>query len=163
MEHIREVDEEESTVIVMQVENEIGLLNTARDYSALANGKICGGCAGRNCKIVQRERRLEICICRKCGRVFYGILFRKGGRKDYKCRTREISIAMLCKCVAAAVSVQWQDLIRQADRCVKYRHGDALSHFTLAPDIYVPYVANVLDEYGYEGIRCSYRKYQKMQ
>ncbi len=33
MAHIREIDEEESTVIIMQVENEIGLLGTGRDYS----------------------------------------------------------------------------------------------------------------------------------
>lgn len=36
MAHIREVDVDESTVIVMQVENEIGLLNTACDYSPRA-------------------------------------------------------------------------------------------------------------------------------
>jgi len=33
MRRIREIDAEENTVIVMQVENEIGLLGTDRDYS----------------------------------------------------------------------------------------------------------------------------------
>lgn len=37
MAHIKEVDEADSTVITMQVENEIGLLGTARDYSDIAN------------------------------------------------------------------------------------------------------------------------------
>ena len=37
MRRIRELDETENTVIVMQVENEIGLLGTDRDYSAAAN------------------------------------------------------------------------------------------------------------------------------
>lgn len=36
MRHIREVDEEEHTVIMMQVENEVGLLGASRDYSQLA-------------------------------------------------------------------------------------------------------------------------------
>ena len=37
MRHIREIDEGENTVVVMQVENEIGLLGTDRDYSPAAN------------------------------------------------------------------------------------------------------------------------------
>ena len=35
--------------------------------------------------------------------------------------------------------------------------------FTLAPDIYVPYVANAMDEYSYEAIRCLCRKSAKTQ
>ena len=41
MAHIREMDQEESTVIFIQVENEIGLLGTARDYSSEANEAFC--------------------------------------------------------------------------------------------------------------------------
>ncbi len=37
MRRIREIDAEENTVIVMQVENEIGLLGSDRDYSETAN------------------------------------------------------------------------------------------------------------------------------
>lgn len=37
MRHIREVDQHGSTVILMQVENETGLMNTDRDYSERAN------------------------------------------------------------------------------------------------------------------------------
>lgn len=37
MAHIREVDEKDSTVIMMQVENEIGLLGTERDYGEKAD------------------------------------------------------------------------------------------------------------------------------
>ncbi len=36
MRRIREIDSEENTVVVMQVENEIGLLGTDRDYSETA-------------------------------------------------------------------------------------------------------------------------------
>jgi hypothetical protein len=39
MNHIREFDAVEHTVIMIQVENEIGMLPTARDYSPLANKK----------------------------------------------------------------------------------------------------------------------------
>ena len=37
MRHIKEIDEYENTIVVMQVENEIGLLGTDRDYSPAAN------------------------------------------------------------------------------------------------------------------------------
>jgi len=37
MRHIREYDSEQNTVIVMQVENEIGVLGSSRDYSDYAN------------------------------------------------------------------------------------------------------------------------------
>ncbi len=39
MKHIKEIDEDENTVIMIQVENEIGMLPTARDYHPLANDK----------------------------------------------------------------------------------------------------------------------------
>lgn len=37
IEYIKEIDSEEQTVIMMQVENEIGLLGSDRDYSTIAN------------------------------------------------------------------------------------------------------------------------------
>lgn len=39
MTHIRQIDEKENTIIMIQPENEIGMLPTARDYHPLANEK----------------------------------------------------------------------------------------------------------------------------
>ncbi len=39
MNHIKEIDENENTIIMIQPENEIGMLPTARDYHPLANEK----------------------------------------------------------------------------------------------------------------------------
>jgi beta-galactosidase GanA len=39
MKHIKEIDENEQTVIMMQVENETGVLNTSRDHSIIAETK----------------------------------------------------------------------------------------------------------------------------
>jgi len=39
MKHIKEIDEKEHTIIMIQPENEIGMLPTARDYHPLANKK----------------------------------------------------------------------------------------------------------------------------
>lgn len=43
MEYIKEIDIEEQTVIMMQVENEIGLLGSDRDYSTIANEEYLKG------------------------------------------------------------------------------------------------------------------------
>ena len=37
MEHVAAIDKEEGTVIMIQIENEIGMLEDARDYSKEAN------------------------------------------------------------------------------------------------------------------------------
>ncbi len=37
MAHIKDFDKKDQTVIMIQVENEIGMLPTARDYHPLAN------------------------------------------------------------------------------------------------------------------------------
>jgi len=42
MRHIKELDENENTIIMIQVENEIGMLPTARDHHPLANEKFLG-------------------------------------------------------------------------------------------------------------------------
>jgi hypothetical protein len=42
MKHIREIDENDQTVIMVQVENEIGTLRTKRDYSEIANTEFNG-------------------------------------------------------------------------------------------------------------------------
>lgn len=37
MKHIREIDQQDQTVVMVQVENEVGVLNSNRDYSDIAN------------------------------------------------------------------------------------------------------------------------------
>ena len=43
MKHIKDIDEKEHTIIMIQTENEIGMLPTARDYHPLANRKFQEG------------------------------------------------------------------------------------------------------------------------
>ena len=47
MKHIREFDEKEQTVVMVQVENEIGMIPDARDYCESANESFNACCAGR--------------------------------------------------------------------------------------------------------------------
>lgn len=46
MAHLKEVDSHDNTVIMVQVENEVGVLGTVRDYSELANSALFSVCYG---------------------------------------------------------------------------------------------------------------------
>lgn len=153
MKHIREVDEQESTVIMMQVENEIGLMGTDRDHCAAAEQAFAG----------ELPEELEDC-CQKSGtwaeafgedaaEAFMAYQFASAveriasaGRKEY---------ALPCYANAWLKQYPWYPGSYPMGGPVKEMHGiwkkTAPSLFTLSPDIYVPYVADILDQYGYDG------------
>ncbi len=56
MKHIREVDAEEQTVIMIQVENEVGLHGYTRDYSPEANAAIAGQVPSELTKYLSENR-----------------------------------------------------------------------------------------------------------
>ena len=47
MQHLREADAHDHTVVMMQVENEVGVLGSARDHSEVANRAFAGAVPGR--------------------------------------------------------------------------------------------------------------------
>ncbi len=153
MAHIREVDEEESTVIIIQVENEIGLLGTACDYSPAAReafareipAELAGeyGVSG-DWKAAFGADAEEYFMAYHFAKAVETIT--KAGRNEYPlpCYTN----AWLKQYPWYTGSYPSGGPVREVHRIWK---RTAPSLFTLAPDIYVPYVADVMDEYGYEG------------
>lgn len=153
MAHIREVDEEESTVIIIQVENEIGLLGTACDYSPAAReafareipAELAGeyGVSG-DWKAAFGADAEEYFMAYHFAKAVESIT--KAGRNEYPlpCYTN----AWLKQYPWYTGSYPSGGPVREVHRIWK---RTAPSLFTLAPDIYVPYVADVMDEYGYEG------------
>lgn len=153
MAHIKEVDEQKSTVIFMQVENEIGLLSTARDYSENAQ------------KAFDREIPVEVseefhvkgtwkeAFKEAAEETFMAYYFAKAVEKIT--RTGQSEYQLPCYTNAWLKQYPWYAGSYPSGGPVKEVHKiwklAAPSLFTLAPDIYVPYVADVLDEYGYEG------------
>ena len=51
MQHLREVDAHDHTVLMMQVENEVGVLGSTRDHSDVANRAFAGRCRWNCCGI----------------------------------------------------------------------------------------------------------------
>ena len=124
MKHIRETDGEESTVIMMQVENEIGLMGTDRDYSVQGQ------------KAFGEQIPAELAEC-----------FGKNGTWT-EVFGEDAGEAFMAYYFASAVSYPSGGPVKEMHKIWKMT---APSLFTLAPDIYVPYVAEILDRYGYDG------------
>lgn len=153
MEHIREIDEDESTVIVMQVENEIGLLNTARDYSNMANEKFAEEVPEEIAALYNVRGDWKTAFAENAEEYFMAYYFAKAVEKITSAGREKYPLpcyanAWLRQYPWYAGSYPSGGPVREVHKIWKQM---APSLFTLAPDIYVPYVANVLDEYGYEG------------
>lgn len=69
MQHIAAADKEEGTVIMIQIENEIGMLENARDYSREANKAFNAPYLPGSWTICKPIRRLSIRKCWKNGEV----------------------------------------------------------------------------------------------
>lgn len=163
MAHIRETDKEESTVIMMQVENEVGLLGSPCDYcqkaqetfaqqvpkelaqpaikwgqtSAEKHGKLSG-----TWKEIFGADAEEAFMAYHFARAIEQIT--AAGREEYP---------LPCYVNAWLKQFPWYPGSYPSGGPVKEMHKiwkiAAPSLFTMAPDIYVPYVADVMNEYGY--------------
>ena len=68
MQHIKEMDSDKHTVIMIQPENEIGMLPTARDHSQLANKKFNSPVPGDFIKYLKKKRMILYRNSKRCGR-----------------------------------------------------------------------------------------------
>jgi len=67
MRHIREVDSDRHTVVMMQVENEVGVLRDSRDRSAAATEAFAGPVPGELMDYLQRHKDTLSPSCGRCG------------------------------------------------------------------------------------------------
>ncbi|WP_070040664.1 DUF5597 domain-containing protein [Robinsoniella peoriensis] len=153
MAHIKKTDEEESTVIVMQVENEIGILGSERDYGEMANAVFAA--------------EIPAVLAEKCGKTGdWKTAFGKDAEEyfmayHYANAVETITAAgqkeypLPCYVNAWLKQYPWYPGSYPSGGPVKGVHWiwklAAPSLFTCAPDIYVPYVTDVFEEYSYEG------------
>ena len=151
---IREIDEQESTVITIQVENEIGLLGTERDYCNTANEAFENtvpecltsdlGLSGGTWKEVFGNDAEESFMAYYFAKAVEEIT--AAGRSEYP---------LPCYANAWLKQYPWFTGSYPSGGPVVGMHSiwraTAPSLFTFAPDIYVPYVPQILDEYHHEG------------
>lgn len=153
MAHIRETDSDASTVIAMQIENEIGLLGTECDYceeakkafeeeipEAMKNEYSVSG----NWKCAFGDHAEE---------YFMAYYFSAAVEKISSAGKKEYPLPFYTN--AWLKQHPWYPGSYPSGGPVKDVHRIwkkmAPSLFTLAPDIYVPYAIDIMEEYHYEG------------
>lgn len=153
MAHIREVDEEESTVIIMQVENEIGVMGTGRDYGETAEAAFAKEVPIGLSEEYGVTGTWKEAFGTDAEEFFMAYYFAKAVEKIASAGQKEYPLP--CYANAWLKQYPWYPGSYPSGGPIKEVHRiwkkSAPSLFTLGPDIYVPYVAQIIDEYGYEG------------
>ena len=150
MRRIREIDEQENTVITMQVENEIGLLGTDRDYCKAAQEAFFAPVPDAVSAVFGKSGTWSEVFGENAGEYFMAWAF--------ACAVEKIAASGKAEYDLPCYTNAW---LRQSPWFPgSYPSGGpvvevqpvwraaAPSLFTLAPDIYVPYCADVMDAYG---------------
>ncbi|MDO4621993.1 MAG: DUF5597 domain-containing protein [Eubacteriales bacterium] len=150
MRFIRSFDEKESTVIVMQVENEIGLLGTARDYCKAANDAFEAAVPEKLTEALQLPAGTwKEVFGKDAEESFMAYSFAKAveeiaaaGREEYP---------LPCYANAWLRQYPWYPGSYPSGGPVVEMQpiwrATAPSLFTFGPDIYVSYVPSIMDEY----------------
>ena len=152
MARLREIDEDHSTVIAIQVENEIGVLGTERDYCEAAQCAFAEEIPDTMAAKFRVKGNWKAAFGTDAEEYFMAYYFAQAvetitreGRKEYP---------LPCYANAWLKQHPWYPgsypsggPVKGVHRIWKYM---APSLFTLAPDIYVPSAAAVMEEYHYE-------------
>ena len=150
MKHIRETDETENTVIVMQVENEIGLLGTDRDYSAAAEKAFAEAVPAG---ISEKTRTWTEVFGNDASEAFMAWYFASAVEKIASAGKAEYPLP--CYANAWLKQYPWFPGSYPMGGPVEDMHfiwrAAAPSLFAFGPDIYVPYCADVMDSYAVDG------------
>lgn len=153
MAHIRDIDSEQSTVIFMQVENEIGLLGTERDYGAEANALFEKEVPAALAEGLHVSGTWREAFGEAAGESFMAWHFGRAVEKIASAGRAEYPLP--CYANAWLKQYPWYAGSYPSGRPAREMHPiwkiAAPSLFALGPDIYVPYVADIMDEYAYEG------------
>lgn len=150
MAHIKSIDENECTVVAMQVENEIGLLGTARDYSAAANKLFNSDIPADIEKLYNQSGSWKAAFGDDAEEYFMAYHFANAVEEITKAGQQEYNLP--CYTNAWLKQYPWFAGSYPSggpnSSVHKIWKAMAPSLFALAPDIYVPYCADVMDEYA---------------
>ncbi len=152
VEFIKKVDEKEHTVLMIQVENEIGLLKTVRDYCDAAQELYYRSVPDEVAALYQVKGTWEECFGKEAGEHFMSYAFATAVEQIASAGKKIYDIPYY----ANAWLEQWPwdvGTYPSGGPIIKMKKmwkAMAPSLACLAPDIYVPYVADVADEYAQE-------------
>ena len=152
MAHIRAFDEEQQTVIVIQVENEIGLLKSDKDYCAAAKKAYADNIPAPLVSLEKRSGTWEEVYGEDAGEAFMAWYFASAVQKIASAGKSEYDLP--CYANAWLKQYPWYPGSYPMGGPVETMHKiwkcAAAWLFALGPDIYVPYCADVMDTYASE-------------
>ncbi|MCM8709900.1 DUF5597 domain-containing protein [Clostridium sp. SYSU_GA19001] len=153
MAHLKEIDQEENTVIAIQVENEIGLLGTDRDYSKEAESEFAKHVPPEIEKEFSVSGSWKDCFGDEAGEYFMAYHFAKAVEYITKAAQKEYNLP--CYANAWLKQYPWYAGSYPSGGPIismyKMWKLMAPSLFCFAPDIYVPYVPQIMEEYSQKG------------
>ena len=153
MAHIKEIDEKENTVIIIQVENEIGLMGTDRDYSIVGESEFAKNVPAEIEKEFSVHGSWTECFGYEAGEYFMAYHFSKAVEYITKAAQKEYNLP--CYANAWLKQYPWRLGSYPCGGPVASMHKMwklmAPSLFCLAPDIYVSYVPQIMEEYTQNG------------
>ncbi len=153
MKHIRQVDEKENTVIIFQMENEIGVLGTERDYSSQAQEAFGKEIPEMMAELFDVNGDWKTAFGDQAEEYFMAYYYATAVEEISKAGKKEYDLP--CYANAWLEQYPWFKGSYPTGGPVKGVHkiwkAAAPSLFTIGPDIYVAYCADVMDEYSYEG------------
>lgn len=150
MAHLKDLDSEHGTVLMLQVENEIGVLGSARDYGDQANERFEGTIPDQLAAATGKQGTWQEAYGADAEEAFMAWHFARAVEQITSAGSREYPLPMYANSwlkqypwypgsyPSGGPVPQMQAIWRVA--------APSISFF--APDIYVPYCAEVLDEYG---------------
>lgn len=152
MKHLRKTDEQENTVIVIQAENEIGLLETDRDYCDAANEAFAAELPAPVSQLAGKQGTWKEVFGDEAGEKFMARAFACAVEQIVSSGRREYPLP--CYANAWLRQYPWYPGSYPSGGPVEtvqdiWRYT-APSLFALGPDIYVPYCADVMDTYASE-------------
>lgn len=150
MRRIRELDARESTVITIQVENEIGLLGTDRDYCPAAQEAFFAAVPDAVAALAGRSGTWPELFGEDAGERFMAWAFASAVERIAASGKAEYDLP--CYTNAWLRQSPWFPGSYPSGGPVKevqpIWRAVAPSLFAFGPDVYVPYCANVMDEYA---------------
>ncbi len=153
MKHIRKIDENETTVITMQIENEIGILGTECDFGSEAKEAFAKEIPSEMAMLFEKTGNWKEAFGEDAEEYFMAYWYAKAIEEITKAGQAEYPIP--CYANAWLEQYPWYKGSYPTGGPVKSVHkiwkALAPSLFTIGPDIYVAYCADVMDEYSYEG------------
>ncbi|MBD3948544.1 DUF5597 domain-containing protein [Tuanshanicoccus lijuaniae] len=149
MAHIKKIDQDQSTVLMIQVENEIGLLGSDRDYSTLANQAFESAIPASLAEKLNVTGNWRQSFGENAPEFFMAYHYAQA--VEFITQSGQAEYPLPCYTNAWLRQYPWSPGTYPSGGPVVETHpiwkATAPSLFTLAPDIYVPYVSQVLDEY----------------